>query len=384
MATAAKFWNLKVSETPETGKQLDLQVHGVIDGSWMDEMNGDPVVSTAAVCAALAEHPDAKKINVSINSVGGSLFGGVALYNVLQQHGADVTCRVDGIAASAASLVAMAGKTVMGRGSMLMVHNPSASVQGDAKELRQRAADLDKAQAALVSIYTAKTGKTAGEVRSMLDAETFMVADHAVRAGFADEMDGDDADGDAEPDEGVEDLVPVVRLRSVSFPRAALPAQFLAMVKPKVQTPARAVDPAAVTPVTISVITRDVLAARAPALLAALVAEGHASGVLAERSRLQEIDELATDAPAAAALVADAKYGATPGNAKELAVAIVKAKKGSSGGAGSAFLEARRRESEEAARAQQGNADDVGAGGTQARNIAAMIAGGNARRGEGK
>jgi ATP-dependent Clp protease protease subunit len=111
-----------------------VQIHGTIDGGWLD----DDSTSTAEIAKALAEHPDAKKIETHINSLGGSLFGGIALYNILEAHGAEVTSYVDGIAASAASIIAMAGKTVMGRGAMLMIHNPINIAVGDAAELRRR------------------------------------------------------------------------------------------------------------------------------------------------------------------------------------------------------------------------------------------------------
>jgi ATP-dependent Clp protease protease subunit len=149
-----KIWNLNVSQTTPA-KGADVQIHGVIDGGWLDDQS----TSTAEIAKALAEHQDAKHINVRINSVGGSLFGGVALYNLLEAHGADVTSYVDGLAASAASIIAMAGKTVMGRGAMLMIHNPLAVAVGDAAELRKTAAVLDKARDSLLAIYKAKTGK---------------------------------------------------------------------------------------------------------------------------------------------------------------------------------------------------------------------------------
>jgi ATP-dependent Clp protease protease subunit len=179
-----KFFNLVAGEQAGE-KTLNIQVHGVIDGGWLDEDT-----SSAEIAAALAEHQDAKRIDVHINSVGGSLFGGVALYNLLQAHPAEVTSYVDGLAASAASLIAMAGKTVMGRGAMLMIHNPMAIAMGDAREMRRMAADLDKARDALLAIYKAKTGKDSTDLKSMLDAETFLTAEQAVRQGFADEIAG--------------------------------------------------------------------------------------------------------------------------------------------------------------------------------------------------
>jgi ATP-dependent Clp protease protease subunit len=194
-----KIWNIAVSQKDGGAKHLDLQIHGVIDGGWMDDSTS---TSTAEIAKALAEHPDAATIDQHINSVGGSLFGGIALYNILEAHPAKVTSYVDGLAASAASIIAMAGKTVMGRGAMMMIHNPWAGVAGDAQELRKAAAFLDKARDGLVSVYKAKTGKDSTSLKAMLDATTFLTAEEALRKGFADEIASGDAADPVVEDQG--------------------------------------------------------------------------------------------------------------------------------------------------------------------------------------
>jgi ATP-dependent Clp protease protease subunit len=371
-----KIWNLTAKTDEGGAKCLDVQIHGVIDGGWFD----DESVSTAEIAAALADHQDAKAINVHINSIGGSLFGGVALYNVLNAHPAEVTCYVDGLAASAASLIAMAGKTVMGRGSMLMIHNPMAMAMGDAKELRRQAADLDKAQASLVAIYKAKTGKDVTAIKAMLDAETFMTAEQAVRNGFADELAADAADGDGNDNEPDGDEGPTAKGESViwngvEFPRTSIAPQLLAMAK----APAPPAPPAPVLALVLQPepqppITRAELQARAPELLAALLEEGRAAGAAAERARLQAIDELPV--MGCAELVIAAKYGEKPIDAPTLAVAIVKAQKG----AGAELLAQRRIESAPIV-AVAPSAPDQTARAEEARIIQAITDGGNARRG---
>lgn len=131
----------------------------------------------------------AKDITLYINSPGGSVFDGLAIYNALRQHPANITVKVMGVAASAASFIAMAGdKIVMPENAFLMVHNPMGAVFGNANEMRDWADTLDKIAASLVGIYVARTGKSEDEIKSMLDAETWLTASEAVDLGFADEL----------------------------------------------------------------------------------------------------------------------------------------------------------------------------------------------------
>ena len=162
-----KIYNLSVQRGSDGAKHLDLQIHGEIDGGWWSEGES---VDSAEVVAKLNEHRDAHTVGVRINSVGGSAFGGIAVYNALMQHPGRVTCTVEGLAASAASVIAMAGETRMCPGAMLMVHSPWTMAQGNAEALRQTADVLDKLRDALAEIYSAKTGKGLEELRGMLDA----------------------------------------------------------------------------------------------------------------------------------------------------------------------------------------------------------------------
>ena len=128
-------------------------------------------------------------IHLSINSPGGSVFDALAMYNALRQHSADILVDVLGVAASAASLVAMAGdKIIMPENSFMMIHNPWSATAGNAEELRGMADTLDKITASLVAIYAGRTGKPEDEIKALLDAETWLSADEAVAKGFADEL----------------------------------------------------------------------------------------------------------------------------------------------------------------------------------------------------
>lgn len=129
-----------------------------------------------------------KTIRLRLNSPGGSVFEGTAIYNVLKQHPARVLVNIDGMAASMASVVAMAGDEIeMGEGAYLMVHDPIGSVwKGDSTELREMADLLDKMKDQLVGIYSRRTGRTEEDIRQLMAEETWMTATEAVAEKFAD------------------------------------------------------------------------------------------------------------------------------------------------------------------------------------------------------
>ena len=126
-------------------------------------------------------------IHLRINSVGGSVIEGAAIYNALRRHKGGLTVHVDGLAASMASVIAMAGEEVlMADNAMLMVHNPWSMSVGDADDLRKEADVLDKLKATLVNAYVRKTGRERGEIEAMMDDETWLDSTEAVAMGFAD------------------------------------------------------------------------------------------------------------------------------------------------------------------------------------------------------
>ena len=131
----------------------------------------------------------AKTINVEINSPGGDVFAGIAIYNALRASGKEIVVKVMGVAASAASLIAMAGdKIVMPKNSFLMVHNPWSFAMGNADELRKSADTLDKIGSSLLQTYTSRTGLPEEEVAAMLATDTWLTADEALEKGFATEV----------------------------------------------------------------------------------------------------------------------------------------------------------------------------------------------------
>lgn len=135
---------------------------------------------------------DKARITVRINSPGGSLFTGQAIYSMLSRHKAKITTVVDGIAASAASIVAMAGSTVkMPANAMMMIHNPMTIAFGNQNDFRKTADDLEAMRDTLVNVYAAKTGMANEKIIELLDAETWMSAATAKDFGFIDEIENE-------------------------------------------------------------------------------------------------------------------------------------------------------------------------------------------------
>lgn len=131
----------------------------------------------------------AKKITVAISTPGGDVFDGLAIYNALRSHAAEITTRVEGLAASIGSIIALGGdKVVMADSSFMMIHNPWAVAMGSAKEMREMADTLEKVGGTLASIYANRSGLSMKEVHRLMDEETWFTAQEAVDAKLADSI----------------------------------------------------------------------------------------------------------------------------------------------------------------------------------------------------
>jgi ATP-dependent Clp endopeptidase proteolytic subunit ClpP len=172
--------------------EYDLMVHGDIGESWFGES-----VSAKNVSAQLRKLPaSTKTVNIRVNSFGGSVADGLAIYNALRDVKARKVTIIDGVAISAGSLIAMAGDEIRApKTSLMMIHGPWTVAQGNAADMRQHAEVLDKWADAMVSTYVRKTGKTDEEIRSMLkDGEDhWFTAEEALDAGFIDALIEEDA-----------------------------------------------------------------------------------------------------------------------------------------------------------------------------------------------
>ncbi|WP_108485600.1 head maturation protease, ClpP-related [Oceaniglobus ichthyenteri] len=146
-------------------------------------------VSAKGFLAELGALPEGTPVDLRLNSPGGSVFDAVAIYNALKRHAGPVTVWIDGIAASAASYIAMAGdEIVMPENAFLMIHDPSGLAMGTAGDMRAMAEALDKIAGSLVRGYAAKSGKPDDDVAALMAAETWFDAAEAVAAGFADRL----------------------------------------------------------------------------------------------------------------------------------------------------------------------------------------------------
>jgi ATP-dependent protease ClpP protease subunit len=146
-------------------------------------------VSAKGFLAELGALPDDAPIDLRLNSPGGSVFDAVAIFNALTRHAGHITVWIDGIAASAASYIAMAGdEIVMPENAFMMIHDPSGIVMGTAADMRDMAGTLDKIAASMTRGYAAKSGKPEAEIAVLLAAETWFDAKDALEAGLATRM----------------------------------------------------------------------------------------------------------------------------------------------------------------------------------------------------
>lgn len=168
-------------------KEAEIDIEGVITSELWDDTD----TSASQFRDLLKQIGDAKTINLHINSPGGDVFEGVSIYNMLKQSKSKINIYVDGLAASIASVIAMAGDTIyMPENSMMMIHNPWTGAQGNAKELRKLADDLDKMGEAIKTSYMSKSNGKIDEdtLSELMDQETWLTAKEAVDYGLADEV----------------------------------------------------------------------------------------------------------------------------------------------------------------------------------------------------
>lgn len=172
------------ADTPvaASGDDATITIYDVIGEDWWTGGG----FTDKRMAAALRSIGD-RDVTVDINSPGGDMFEGIAMYNMLAQHKGRVTVNVMGLAASAASIIAMAGDTInMAPGSFMMIHNAWGVVVGNKADMRASADIFDSFDGSLADIYEARTGVARGEIIKLMDAETFMSASDAIKRGFAD------------------------------------------------------------------------------------------------------------------------------------------------------------------------------------------------------
>jgi ATP-dependent protease ClpP protease subunit len=173
-----------VDITHKAMNAFEISLYGTIGESMFADSNGAKIVIDQIKAAGAAP------IDLHIHSSGGSLFDGYTIYNALQAHTPGVTVYIDGIAASIAAYVAMAGKTInMAENAMMMIHNPTLEAgRVDVNKMQKQMALLDKVTKSYAEAFTRRGVLTSDQVNAMMDAETWLTADEALLAGLVDDI----------------------------------------------------------------------------------------------------------------------------------------------------------------------------------------------------
>ena len=198
-----------------------LYLEGVIaEESWFED-NVTPAAFKADLMAG------SSPITIWINSPGGDCVAAAQIYNMLMEYPGDVTVKIDGIAASAASVIAMAGTRVfMSPVSTMMIHNPLTVAIGDSEEMRKAVQMLDEYKESIINAYEIKTGLSRAKLSHLMDAETWMNANKALELGFCDGILFKDSAPSGEPLE-----------KGVAFSRRAVANSLMDKVKARIPKP---------------------------------------------------------------------------------------------------------------------------------------------------
>ena len=176
-----KFWNWARDETVPDARVLRLE-GTIAEESWFDD-DVTPALFKDELFSSTGP------VTVWINSPGGDCVAAAQIYNMLMDYPGDVTVKVDGIAASAASVIAMAGtRVLMSPVSTMMIHNPLTVAMGDSDEMRRAIQMLDEVKESIINAYEIKTGLSRARLSHLMDAETWMNANKALELGFCDEI----------------------------------------------------------------------------------------------------------------------------------------------------------------------------------------------------
>ncbi len=322
------FWEFK--NIGAENKTPELLVYGEISEWWG--------VSSKEFADQLKQI-DTDEINVRINSYGGEVFTASAIYSMLKRHKATVNVFVDGIAASAASVIAMAGDNVtMPENAMLMIHNPLTWTQGNANELRETADLLDKVRDTLVATYRNKTGLDDAKIIELLDDETYLTAQEAQEYGFIDEIENQ-----------TQIAASLTREKMVVNGMNLDPAKFANMPEKWLNKPSANKEPqkpvskpagsASNKPKEIEIMNLETLKADHPDLYKQVLADGEQQGIKAERARIKDIEDTALPGHDKMTNAAKFESGIT---AAEYAMQVIKAEKEK----GTSFLASRKKDAE--------------------------------------
>lgn len=172
------MWNL----TKNKDNSADLILYGDIGDSWLDDVSSKNIANEL-------KNLDVSTINLRINSGGGDVFTAIAISNLLKNHKANVIAHIDGLAASAATIITSAcDKVIMPKNALFMIHNPWTVVGGEAKDMIKTAEQLDKVKNSIINTYKSKTNLEIEEISKLMDEETWLDPYEAKEKGFIDEI----------------------------------------------------------------------------------------------------------------------------------------------------------------------------------------------------
>lgn len=217
------FWRWVRDQTDDGARTLYLE-GAIAAESWLD----DDITPTAFKAELMA---GSGPVTIWIHSPGGDVFAAAQIYNMLMEYPNDVTVKIDGIAASAASVIAMAGtKVLISPLGMIMIHNPATLAIGDSEEMQKAIGMLAEVKESIINSYEIKTGLSRAKISRLMDGETWMSAKKAVELGFADGILFTQDKAESEPDEiGLED--------NFTFSRSAVTNSLLSKLRARVPKP---------------------------------------------------------------------------------------------------------------------------------------------------
>lgn len=184
MKNSKKFWNwLDVKNEADASEERVLEINGEIASeSWFDD-DVTPKLFKDELSSGTGP------ITIWLNSPGGDCIAASQIYSMLMDYAGEVTIKIDGIAASAASVIAMAGtKVLMAPTALMMIHNPMTMAWGDKSEMTKAIEMLDEVKESIVNAYEIKTGMSRAKISHLMDSETWMNANKAIELGFADDI----------------------------------------------------------------------------------------------------------------------------------------------------------------------------------------------------
>lgn len=281
------IWNIVKNDD----KNAELMLYGdIAESFWGD------TISAKEVTEYLADL-DVENINVYINSNGGVVDTAIAINNALRRHKAKVTVNIDGIAASAATLITCAGDTVrMPKNALFMIHNPSTIAMGDSEEMRKQADVLEKYKNSITETYLQKVNIDKEKLSELMDSESWLSAEEALKYGFIDEI-IENAD------------IQVVENKVISNNMVFNMAEFKNFnVDKNIKNNGKGSEK----------MTREEIKNQYPDIYAEIINEGKEIGIKEERTRIQEIEDLGYNHE----VVNKAKFE-EPKNARDLALEIV-------------------------------------------------------------